>query len=146
MSAYHDFLWFQQICHFNLRDCNSQFDWHLQSRSTKHWDNLQNCVAYIYTLIASRMGNHMLPVPESAIQTISLSTRKLELPRILCIHKYWKIKHIRNMHFLFFPPLNKQSQSNAWPGTASVKYIYYIYDIKLNYSTNLFLFQHFIIN
>ena len=88
---------------FNLRDCNSQFDWHLQSRSTKHRDNLLNCVAYIYTLIASHMGNYMLPVLESAIQTISLSTRKLELPRILCIHKYWKIKHIRNMHFLFFP-------------------------------------------
>ena len=97
-----EFLRFQRIYHFNLRDGNSQFDWHLQSRSTKHRDHLQNCVAYIYTLIASHMGNYMLPVPESAIQTIqatSLSTRKLELPRILCIHKYWKIKHIRNMHF-----------------------------------------------
>ena len=98
-----EFLWFQQICHFNLRDCNSQFDWHLQSRSIKHRDNLYNCVAYIYTLIASHMGNHMLPVPESAIQTISLSTQKLELPRIFCIHHNWKIKYIRNMHFLFFP-------------------------------------------
>ncbi len=28
---------------------------------------IKNCVAYIYTLIASRMGNYMLPVPESAI-------------------------------------------------------------------------------
>ena len=112
---------FQQICHFNLRDCNSQFDWHLQSRSTKQRDNLENCVAYIYTLIASHMVNYMLPVPELAIQTISLFTQKLELPKILCIHKYWKIKHIRNMHFLsfFFSHLNKLSHSNAWPGTVS---------------------------
>ena len=77
-------------------------------------------------LFLINLGNHMLPVPESAIQTISLSTRKLELPRILYIHKYWKMKHIRNMHFLFFfffPHLNKLSHSNAWPGTASI-YIY----------------------
>ena len=47
-------------------------------------------------LIDSHMGNHMLPVPELAIQTISLSTQKMELPKILCIHKYWKIKHIRS--------------------------------------------------
>ena len=47
------------------------------------------------------MGNYMLSVPESAIQTISL----------LCIHKYSKIKHIRNMHFLF-SHLNKLSNSN----------------------------------
>ena len=67
------------------------------------------------------MGNYMLSVPESAIQTISLSTWKLELPRILWIHKYWKIKHIRNMHFLFFfPHLNKLSHSNALLGTASI--------------------------
>ena len=61
--------------------------------------SLELCGLYLHT--ASHMGNYILPVPESAIQTISLSTRKLELPRILCIHKYWKIKHIRNMHFLF---------------------------------------------
>ena len=67
----------------------------------------QNCVAYIYTLIASYMGNYMLPVSELAIQTISLSTQKLELPRILCIHKYLKIKHIRNMHFLLFFPFKQ---------------------------------------
>ena len=64
--------------------------------------SLELC-GYIYTLIAFHMGNYMLPIPESAIQTISLSTRKLELLRILCINKYLKIKHIRNMHFLFFP-------------------------------------------
>ena len=63
--------------------------------------SLELCGLYLHT--ASHMGNYMLPVPESTIQTISLSTRKLERPRILCIHKYWKIKHIRNMHFLFFP-------------------------------------------
>ena len=80
-----------------------QFPIRLAFAITKHRDNLKNCVAYIYTLIASHMGNYMLPVPESAIHKISLSTRKLEQPRILCIHKYWKIKHIRNMHFLFFP-------------------------------------------
>ena len=78
-----EFLWFQQICHLNLRDSNSQFDWHLQSRSTKHRDNLENCVAYIYTLIASHMGNYMLPVPESTIQAISLSTQKMKPPKIL---------------------------------------------------------------
>ena len=63
--------------------------------------SLELCGIYLH--IASHMGNYMLPVPESAWQTISLSTRKLELPRILWIHKYWKIKHIRNMYFLFFP-------------------------------------------
>ena len=62
--------------------------------------SLELCGLHLHT-------NYMLPVPESAIQTISLSTRKLELPRILCIHKYWKIKHIRNMHFLLFFHLNK---------------------------------------
>ena len=51
------------------------------------------------------MGNYMLPVPELAIQTISLSTQKMELPSILCIHKYWKIKNIRNIHFLLFFPI-----------------------------------------
>ena len=79
--------------------------------------SLELCGLHLDT--ASHMGNYMLPVPESAIQTISLSTQKLELLRILCIHKYWKIKHIRNMHFLFFSHLNKLSHSNAWPGTAS---------------------------
>ena len=37
-------------------------------------------------LIDSHMGNYMLPVPDLAIQTISLSTHKMELPKILCIH------------------------------------------------------------
>ena len=89
--------------------------------------SLELCGLYLHTDFAFHMGNYMLPVPESAIQTISLSTRKLELPRILCIHKYWKIKHIRNMHFFFFPHSNKLSHSNAWPGTASIYICIYIY-------------------
>ena len=84
---------------------------------------LELCGLYLHTdcfshgqlyVACSRVGN-----PE-----ISLSAQKIELPKILCIHKYWKIKHIRNMHFLLlFPHLNKLSHSNGWPGTASI-YIY----------------------
>ena len=68
--------------------------------------SLELCGLYLHTDCFSH-GNHMLPVPVSAIQTISLSTQKMELPKILCIHKYWKIKHIRNMHFLFFFPFKQ---------------------------------------
>ena len=63
--------------------------------------SLELCGLYLHTdcfshgtlyVACSRVGN-----------LDNLFTWKLELPRILCIHKYWKIKHIRNMHFLFFP-------------------------------------------
>ncbi len=57
--------------------------------------SLELCGNQCDTLIASHMGNYMLPVPELAIQTISLSTQKLEQAKVLCIHKYMKIKHIR---------------------------------------------------
>ena len=63
--------------------------------------SLELCGLYLHTDYFSH-GQLYVAVPESVIQTISLSTRKLELPRILYIHKYWKIKYIRNMHFLFF--------------------------------------------
>ena len=39
---------------------------------------------------------------------------------IYLLSKYWKIKHIRNMHFLLFSHLNKLSHSNALPGTACI--------------------------
>ena len=60
---------------------------------------------------------------------------ELELPRILCIHKYWKIKHIRNMHFLFFSHLKKLSHSNMWPGTANIYIYIYIYNIRISVVT-----------
>ena len=83
------------------------------------------CLYHFYFFLVN-LGNHMLPVPEAVIQTISLSTRKLELPRILYIHKYWKIKHLKHA-FSFFSHLNKLSHSNAWPGTASIYIYIYIY-------------------
>ena len=70
------------------------------------------------------MSNYMLPVPQLAIQTISLSTQKMELPKIFCIHGYWKMKHTKHAFSTFFSPhLNKLSHSNGWPGTAGI-YIY----------------------
>ena len=98
------------------------------------WFFFSAFITFISILV--NLGNHMLPVTESAIQTISLSTRKLKLPRILCIHKYWKIKHIRNMHFLFFPPF-KQTR-----GRVQLVYIYKYINIFYIYIYTYILYMY----
>ena len=52
------------------------------------------------------MGNHMLPVPESAIQAISLSTRKLEL-------LYFDLRPGQTCHFQSDAP--EGSDTFQWP-------------------------------
>ena len=49
--------------------------------------SLELCGIYLHTDGFSH-GQLYVAVPELAIQTISLFTQKLELPKILCIHKY----------------------------------------------------------
>ena len=70
--------------------------------------SLELCGLYLYTDCFS-LGQLYVACSRVGNLTISLSTQKLELPRILCIHKYGKIKHIRNMHLLFF--LFKQTET-----------------------------------
>jgi hypothetical protein len=88
----------------NLRlnwNINSQFDWRLQSTSTKLRANLSNCAVYIYTRLASHMDNYILRVLESANQTISISAQTMKEQKILYTHKHCEIIHIRNVRFLF---------------------------------------------
>jgi hypothetical protein len=80
---------------------SSQFDWRLQSPSTKLRTNLSNYAVYIYTRIASHMYNYMLRVLESANQTTSIYAQIMEQQKILYTHKHCEIIHIRNLRFLF---------------------------------------------
>ena len=111
-----------------LRDCNSQFDWHLQSRSTKH-GTIFRIVWVIFT--------HWLLLTWAIICCLFQSWQSRQS---LYLHRKWnyqkycvstsigKLNILETCIFFFFPHLNKLSHSNAWPGTASI--CMYIYELN----------------
>ena len=67
--------------------------------------SLELCGLYLHTDCFSHRQLYVACSRVSNPDNLFIYTETGTTKRLLWIHKYWKIKHIRNMHFLFFSPI-----------------------------------------